>query len=535
MTQRRVVTVAAGSLPMLLVAFILMVGSGCGKVCPEGTIRVGDYCKRVNPDVVVVPDVIITSDIVVDSVDDDASEIVGPDAADTVSQDLLKDDGGKVDTNDPIEYPGDYIGRACNKPSECSSSTWPDGKCLSWPKGFCAMPGCDADLVCPEGSVCMGLAAGSNSALCTITCEDDSDCRQQTDALGNGYSCKKVPDPDGVFQSVCYMEAGDANDVGGPCQAHEDCLGRMGCLPNFDGGYCAELTCDAANPCPDGTVCTRLQGRGVCMKTCVTGDDCLETRPCTEDDIDCTDGVVLSRACIQMKSAIDLSKVMVCGSGTVGKEIGEQCLNETECKSGKCNVSYTGKCSDFMQTGRRCLSDVDCAITKAICAQNPADTYGFCTADCGFTQCASSVCVMSLKDESTLAGMCVPQCQPLNPEDPFSESDCWEEAGLRCMWGDTKFQPNVRSCVRIDPGDPGMNCRNDSECYSGNCIGEDVGTDGVCAMNCLSGDTCPFPTVCQTVGDARLCMKRCLSGPDCPGTMTCQVNTMGDYCVPASM
>lgn len=525
--------------PALLVAIVAAsLAAGCGKICPEGTVRVGDFCKRVDPDVIVVEDVIITTDVSGDEGGgDSAGDSAAVDISDATGQDVAGHDDSPVDTGHPIEYPGDYIGKACNKPSECSSETWPDGLCLSWPKGFCAMPGCATGLTCPEGSLCMNLAAGSNSAVCTIPCVDDSDCRSQKDALGNGYACKKVPDPTGVFRSICYMELANPMHAGGTCQAHEDCADAMGCLPNFDGGYCAVLSCDASNPCPAGTVCTRLQGRGVCMKSCVANEDCAETRPCAAGDSDCTDGVALSRACVEMKNIVTLDTVKVCGSGTVGKGIGEQCLNETECKSGKCNVSYTGKCTDFATTGRRCLSDADCAISMALCAQLAADTYGFCTADCGTSQCTAdqSVCVMTMKDENTMGGMCVPACEPSDPADPFSESDCWEEAGLRCMWGDTKFQPNVRSCVRIDPGDPGMSCRNDDQCYSGNCVGEGDSTDGVCAIDCLSGDKCPFPTICQTVGQARLCMKRCQSTPDCPGTMTCAVSTTGDYCAPASM
>lgn len=535
MTAYRIPEIA---FPVILLVLSLVPGAGCGKVCPEGTVRVGDFCKRVDPDVVVVPDVIITTDVPFDvSGDDIAADVAIDDADDVATVDNGHADVPPVDPGNTVEYPGDYIGKACNKPSECTSETWPDGKCLSWPKGFCAMPGCDTGLACPEETTCMNLAAGSNSALCTLLCDDDSDCRAQVDALGNGYACKLVPDPAGTFQSVCYMEAGDASQVGGTCQAHEDCADRMGCLPNFDGGYCAVLFCDAANPCPGGTVCTRLQGRGVCMKTCLENDDCEETRPCTDEDVGCVDSVSLSRACIEMKNAVTLDKVKVCGSGTVGKEIGEQCLNETECVSGKCNVSYTGKCTDFPTTGRRCLSDADCAISKALCAQNSADTYGFCTADCGTSNCntSGSFCVVTMVDEDSLGGMCLPSCQQTNPDDPASESSCWEEAGLRCMWGDTKFQPNVRTCVRIDPGDPGMSCRNDSQCYSGNCVGEGDATDGVCAINCLADDLCPFPTVCQSVGGQKLCMRRCQSAPDCPGTMICNTSTFVDYCAPSSI
>lgn len=526
----------------LIVAFFG--NAGCVSLkCPEGTIRVGDYCKRVDPDVIVSKDVVI----VTDTIDPDAAVDVldsggNPDLMDA------GDEGGDVagdisdvdavepeDVGNPDLYPGGYIGMACNTPAVCRGEGWPDGKCLSWPRGFCAMPGCDIDLVCPEGTECMNLAAGSTGAFCTVACDDVSDCRDVRDALGNGYACKKVPDPDGVFKSICYMEGGEAREVGGPCQTHEDCLGPMGCLPNFDGGYCAVLTCDAENPCPEGSLCTRLQGAGVCLKACQESSECEVSLECVDGEEGCVDGQrALSRACIQMKNAINLDPIKVCGSGTVGKGIGEQCLNETECKTGKCNVSYTGTCSDFDLTGRRCRSDADCAISSAICRQSSEETYGFCTASCGTTACTTdqSVCVMTLDDSNEMVGLCLPACQPSNPDDPFSESDCWEEAGLRCFWGDTKFQPNVRSCVRIDPGDPGMSCRQDDECYSGNCIGETGQSDGFCTMPCLDGDLCPFPTVCQTVGDVRLCMKRCASIPDCPGSMTCQTSIVGDYCKP---
>jgi hypothetical protein len=512
--------------------------AGCGSLkCPEGTVRVGDFCKRVDPDTGINNDIIITVDTEDprDSSEGDVPDDVRVDVTGDTNGDVVVDAGDATlieDVGDVSQYPAGYVGKACNTPAACRSDGWPDGKCLSWPKGFCAMPGCDEDLVCPDNTVCMNLAAGSTGAVCTLSCVDDSDCREIKDALGNGYACKRIADPNGVYKSICFMEKVDPMHVGGPCAAHEACADGMGCLPNFDGGYCAVLNCDEANGCPAGTECVRLQGRGVCLESCATSEDCAESRECTVADVDCVGQVQLSRACVEMKNFITLDKTKVCGSGTVGKSVGEQCLNETECKSGKCNVSYTGTCSDFDVTNRRCLLDSDCSITKAICRQSSADTYGFCSGSCSRTvnSCTEqSVCVETLVND-VLTGMCVPGCTPTNPEDPFSESDCWEEAGLRCMWGDTLFQPNVRSCVRIDEGDPGMSCRRDTDCYSGQCIGKTATDDGTCTMACIDGSKCPFPTICEDVDSAKLCMKRCQATPDCPGTMYCKVGTSGDYC-----
>ncbi|HPV04019.1 MAG TPA: hypothetical protein PLC24_05580 [Myxococcota bacterium] len=525
----------------VIIAMALFVGlPGCGgKVCPPGTVREGDFCRRVKDDVPIEKDVVIVIDAGNDSDSQDVVSDPGNDREEPT--DVVLDPGGMdlvepEDTGNPDKYPAGYIGMACNTAAVCRNEGWPDGSCLSWPRGFCAMPGCQDGVACPEGTTCMNLAAGANGAYCTVTCQQASDCRDTVDLLGNKYACKLVPDPSNIFKSICYMEVGEASEVGGPCQAHEHCQGAMGCLPNFDGGYCAVLSCDASNPCPEGTACTRLQGRGVCLKSCVDSQDCGHSVACQDGDEGCVGGSrQLSRACIDMKSALTGQTMKVCGSGTVGKPIGEQCLNETECKSGKCNVSYTGTCTDFDFTGRRCTTDADCAITKAICRQSSLQTFGFCTANCGPTTCTvdQSICVMTLADEDSLKGLCLPRCVPSNPEDPFSESDCWEEAGLRCMYGDTKFQPGVRSCVRIDPGDPGTNCRQDDECYSSNCIGFTGSTDGFCTMPCLADDLCPFPTICETVGGSRLCMKRCMATPDCPGTMKCVTSTVGDYCAPA--
>lgn len=464
---------------------------GGGLDCPAGTFRQGNDCIPVQ-DVTEKEGIIVVDDKGPDpghdpGVEPDEGPVdPGTDLADA-SLDKGPGDAGGTD----LVYPGGFVGKKCQKTKDCAVGDDTITCAGIGGKTFCTIQDCGASLPCPEGSLCMGILPQSSG--CAVSCASDADCR-----VADSFACKFLPDPEGVPTPVCFPVT-KAGAPGDPCTGPEDCAGAASCLTNFSGGYCAVLYCDATHPCPGGTDCVRVGGKPVCLKDCSLPADCT-----VEGE---------SRTCLALKSAITGDKVNVCASGTTGRETGEQCLNDTECKSGLCKVVFTGRCS----TGSGgCLADRDCEF-GAVCVQKAEYSFGYCTSACQPTNppcLGQAYCLETQGVQPTLLqGLCMPACGADKP--------CRAEAGLACIYGDPKYAPGHAACLHLAAGMAGAPCKEAKDCSTGTCF---LGTGGgYCNAACgyFSGASCPFPLSCQTWNGNAACYRRCTADVDCPTGFRC--------------
>jgi len=502
----------------------VFVGACAGELkCPEGTVRDGDTCrtaKDVSPvDGLIFPDTASPDG----SPDEDAEDADRPDGQDDVSDDVKDSDTKDVHSTD--NFPGGVIGKACNKNSDCTSSTVPNGICMELGGvSYCTLLSCHEEgKACPSGALCMGITLVNPA--CASACQSDNDCR-----ASDGVVCKLLPDPDGELQSICLGTIKEPRGLGYPCIGNVDCAGSMGCLSNFEAGYCTELRCGPDEPCPEGSQCIRVGGAPVCLKECDKAKGKADNEDCQFTVTESGKGeVTIQRSCVELKTFPDLDRVHVCGLGSSGRAIGEQCLNDTECKSNKCKISFTGTCGDQL-TG--CLVDRDCP--GGLCINASDKTFGYCSQTCSAqVACpAGSLCLEMLQpDGITFKGECMVPCA--------EGGVCRQEAGLKCHYGDAIMDPGRAACARIPPRTIGSKCADDNDCDVGTCQKASGQYFGVCTKEgCfLPGAKCPFPTTCAKVGsnDAPLyCYVRCLSNADCADGMTCKdsYGTGIKVCVP---
>jgi len=499
----------ASALAVAVLAATVLALPGCGQglVCPAGTVKYGNTCKAADDsgpqDDVVLPE-ILPPDEGPGDVPAEVADLPG----ETTPGDALPDPV-HVDTPPAeIVYPGGVIGKKCQLSTDCRNEEITKGSCLAWSKGYCTLKDCGAggSATCPSGSVCMGIAL--DQPACAQTCESDADCR-----VGDGYACKLLPDPSGALVRICH-QVKTPGLPGDGCSTPADCAGPAGCLATFTGGYCAVLACGADTPCADGTRCVLLGGAPLCLKGCAT-------------DADCQVGADVPRGCIDRRDAVSGDKVKVCGSSVKGGPIGAQCLNETECDSGRCDIAATGLCS---ASQRPCKVDLDCGSTE-VCAQDSSKTYGYCTAECSSSKpcpAGQSLCVETLVPGTTVGkGLCTPGCT--------AETECRTEAGLDCRYGDPLLSPGRYACAALALREIGTICSSDADCRLGNCLGGSASSTGYCSAKCadLYLGRCPFPTACQTADNVYKCLVRCLSDADCIGDTRCDTNAAPlPVCIP---
>jgi hypothetical protein len=400
-----------------------------------------------------------------------------------------------ADIPGPEAYPGGFVGKACNGEADCKVGGV-DGDCLNWVKGYCSVMDCGSGgVTCPEGSVCMGMTA--KQTACAVACDGDADCR-----VAEAYACKALLDSAGLTVHACWQ----VKKQGGPaegCDGPQDCAGAATCLTNFSGGYCAVQFCAGDAGCPEGTHCVKQNKVPTCLKACEAKTDCVVPGD-------------LPRECIKLNSIDTGDKVGVCGSGTLGVQIGQQCLNDSECTSFDCHVVATGSCS---ATPFGCLVDNDCPETE-VCVPSPGATYGYCTLACSAPCTGQNYCVGGA---AMGKGECLPGCSAKG------DAACRAEAGLSCIYGAPIGYPQGHyACARIGIGALGGACASVGDCTSGQCLSA-AGGKGYCTGPCTLG-YCPFPTSCQKVDGQDRCLLMCLSGDDCPAGQACSIR--GESMIP---
>jgi len=490
--------VRAGSVLALVVVVSVASGCGGGLKCPPGTVKDGGTCRAVQD----VPRIdVIIPDVPQDSGGEDTGleeGVTGDVSADGAS------DPGETDIPATQNFPGGVIAKACSKNSECRNETVPDGVCLGWDRSsYCSRLDCqEPGHECPEGALCMGITI--RNTACAAACESDADCRS-----GEMIHCKLLPDLQGELVRICHGVISTPRAMGEPCIGPSDCAGAMSCLTNFEKGYCTLLRCGADEPCPEDAECIRVGGNPVCLKKCAGAGDCTFLEGVT-------------RACVDLKSAITGARVDVCASATSGVGIGEQCLNDTECKSNDCHVTFLGLCPDSA-TG--CTLDSDCELN--VCVKSSEHSFGYCTQQCSVTVgCPSpGLCVETVGASGFLEAECVPACG--------EEYACRTEAGLTCHYGDPLLNPARFACARLAAGAIGTSCASNADCDHGECLKASGATTGRCTKTgCLAEGKCPFPTACEDRGAGYKCLPRCRGDGDCPDGQTCKVGLVTSVCAP---
>ena len=158
----------------------------------------------------------------------------------------------------------------CQSDEEC----YPGLTCLlqaeaGWTGGHCQKD-CATDEDCPTGSHCAEDA-------CVRSCESDVDCR------GPDYGCWDGDD-DGAAE--CLPLGTGTGEVGDPCMSYADCAGgELGaCIVEADGdfvgGYCTIIRCTTDADCPLDTNCLDATTPPICLRDCVTEDECRPQYQC---------------------------------------------------------------------------------------------------------------------------------------------------------------------------------------------------------------------------------------------------------------
>lgn len=431
------------------------------------------------------------------------------DVAAKADTNVVADDGGSnVDSSVPTgEDTGEdtagpqvgSLGAACKIASDCVE----DLDCVDWKsdQGMCTVVGCGAGLSCPPGSLCTGF--GAQIQGCSPFCESAGDCPP-------GYGCKAVFMPDGGFKRICHAVETGASGPAGTCKSHVECKGDATCVLQLPGGYCGNVGCDAANPCPVGTHCVGVENVGnMCLAACDAAKICP--------------GVAVKlQVCAEMQDIVGKT-VTVCAAGQTGKDIGDFCSQNNQCASGECKITANGKC---VEGGNGCNSDDDCYVGS--CDLKPEYVVGTCVITCNAEKpCPpDTVCVPTSANQ----GVCRLACKSLS--DVFT---CDDQAGEACVFGiplTDKDGTGAYACAAVSSGGMGTSCdpQSGQGCGDGYMCLAGTGKNGMCVTSCggktpAGVDFCPWTGLCFSTGATTQCQKLCPKNKplvECPVGFGCK-------------
>jgi hypothetical protein len=162
------------------------------------------------------------------------------------------------ETDGDITYALELAGRSggCASSEECLTSGLPicdDGICVEAATSAPLGSVCGRDADCAEGAdVCYEGAAGGQDNICTVYCEEGSEC----DALGQGAYCQPISFQAAVCVPACtddvqcgafYVCNDGVCDVDGECRVDGDCSDGRICRTAQNGQrYCSRPTPEAA-------------------------------------------------------------------------------------------------------------------------------------------------------------------------------------------------------------------------------------------------------------------------------------------------
>jgi hypothetical protein len=233
--------------------------------------------------------------------------------------------GGMGGNSTPVAG-GRGLGAACANNGDCDSDL-----CVTeFPSGYCSRA-CEESTDCEaEGGSCWDLG---DSSLCLLNCMAANECR-----VADGYTC------DG--DNTCYPGAdmppspAGMTPVGGPCDDANQCVGPnnrciletdpQGASTGFVDGYCYQLDCSDASPCPQGAECYQIDQEGgtACLDACNATADCRGGYAC-QDTGACMPGCSVESPCPEGLLCNDEQECVVppctpdsCEAGTICADSG---------------------------------------------------------------------------------------------------------------------------------------------------------------------------------------------------------------------
>lgn len=278
-------------------------------------------------------------------------------------------------------------GTPCESEADCVVSELDTGAdsnilCLTeedgFPDGYCTIEDCAAN-GCDLNSECFGieLDSGRDLEVCLALCDIDGECSRV------GYDCFEV---DG--ENVCLPAEGVGSDqapsgaVGSSCGADSECTTSNGiCLTNFDNGYCS-VKCTGGGGCPSGSHCEAQGDESFCLRSCENNGSCRSGYECSSIE-------VASPSCLPGSDRFV--------KNPNGKQDGEACVSDINCRGGVCIRAGEGYPGGYCTT-TNCGDSDDC-------------NGGTCINDGNGTRCKASCDADSdCRDSYTcLNGVCNPQ------------------------------------------------------------------------------------------------------------------------------
>ncbi len=404
---------------------------------------------------------------------------------------------------------------------------WHDANCESNEE-------CVGEFVCPCGYSCpVDSALGTCHALGPDCCETDEDC--------DGQIClRKTPASPGVCgpelaPGSCYSshDCAPGNVCNGAmiCQCSDNCAPAMGscgacctdnssceegyvCVlgscrlasqvprcwqvsdcthdPSCSGDGCAtQFDCQGEVICQCGTTCAHQEVMGWCLPLDVQGPNC-----CVADS-DCWEGTV----CVQGKCLISPAGGACWESS--GCTAGEECIGaEVEPCGQHLWPDFLPKIGWCGGAAKCCGTDAECPA-PLVCAglDSGAGLLGQCRAPTEATNdCwTDSECAQGFECVGVLACGCDPLC------DKEQVGFCEKTTFVPCCGSDAGCQDEER-CVgnlpnkqngRCVPTQVAGQCYEDSDCGSGQCVGE---TTCSCELECspVAGTCTAQPQCCET-------------------------------------
>jgi hypothetical protein len=347
--------------------------------------------------------------------------------------------------------------------------------------------------------------------------------------------------------------------IGAGCTTSSECQSGT-CVPameNLPGGMCTVLACSMDNPCPNGSVCYKLNNStSLCMPYCDRGASCREAenyhcQPLYSSSVNiCAPSCELSKSCSAGTRCNPESGLCELAECTVGaSETG--CSDEETCyKDSKGLSSQGGLCLNLCETAH---PEKNCKVDKdEVCQPLPDDpSKGFCAppvctknGDCpAGAECQKSVCLPppacgdnnSCPDEKTcVSGKCMPKC-------PTGDTHCSDiHPGLVCA--DVLATP---ACLPLGSF-PGSDCRPTADNRCDSVKAGSASVPMVCEQDkCLADCTTGGDTVCSALSSTLQCAHGIFStdlclpkgsypGSACGANNTCAQDLNGDSAVDMS-
>lgn len=178
----------------------------------------------------------------------------------------------------PVASGAGEIGDPCESIADCGGgiSTFCSSDPGFWPEGYCRKT-CTltSSTSCPPGSHCSGSA---DPGVCMRDCASSADCRTPS------YECYDWTAPTGL---ECAPFGAASGAIGSPCNSLSDCGGGQYAICANLGpyGYCSVYCRLGGTDCAPGSVCSAVGNTGLCLRSCVTSDDCRPFYDCIDDGL----------------------------------------------------------------------------------------------------------------------------------------------------------------------------------------------------------------------------------------------------------